>query len=315
MRFIDFKDHYPTEESCKLAFKKEREQIGVICKRCEGEEHYWLTSKEMYQCKNNKCRFRTSIKSGTVMENSKMSFLQWFITIHLFTSAKMNLSILEIQKQVGHKYYEPIFDMTHKLRLVMGKRDSEYQLDDETELDEGYFSNSKKLEKNEFTGITEDLKRGKGSQKKSTVLVMHSFKKAIKTFKKNKFKTETIPRYLKMVVIDDTTSKTLIKEVKKNISEEAKLTTDNNCSYNELDTIVNQHTAHNVGKESAGKVLPWVHKAISNSKSILYAIHHGVSEKYMQNYLNEYCYKFNRKYFGEKLFNRLLMTCATYTWY
>jgi len=49
-----------------------------------------------------------------------------------------------------------------------------------------------------------------------------------------------------------------------------------------------------VRKENAGKLHPWVHKAVTNAKSVLNNVHKGVSEKYMQNYLNEYSHKFNR---------------------
>jgi hypothetical protein len=32
-----------------------------------------------------------------------------------------------------------------------------------------------------------------------------------------------------------------------------------------------------------------------------------VTYKYLQNYLNEFVYKLNRRYFGEKLFERLII--------
>ncbi|MBQ7279098.1 MAG: IS1595 family transposase, partial [Bacteroidales bacterium] len=34
--------------------------------------------------------------------------------------------------------------------------------------------------------------------------------------------------------------------------------------------------------------------------------------KYIQNYLSEYCWKFNRRYFGDKLFERLIITSINY---
>ncbi len=314
MRLIDFKDCYKDEATCKLEFKKLREQKGIVCKKCNGTEHRWLENKEIYQCKNTKCNFRTSLKSGTVMENSKMSYFNWFLVGHLLTSTKNNISALEIQRQVGHKYYEPIFDMCHKLRLVMGKRDAEYTLEGCTEMDEGYFTNSKQLDRNEFTGEIEDLKRGIGSQKKSKVLVMNSIKKVKKSLEKSKYKHNSIPKYLKMTVIEDVDSKTIDKEVIQKISKRSKLVTDSNTSYTNLKDIVDVHQAHNVSKEDAGKVLPWVHKAISNAKSILNNVHKGVSEKYMQNYLNEYSYKFNRRTFKDGCLNRLLIASVSYTW-
>ncbi len=62
----------------------------------------------------------------------------------------------------------------------------------------------------------------------------------------------------------------------------------------------------------AGKVLPWVHTMISNAKRTLLGAHHMVSKKYVQNYLDEFCYKVNRRYFGEELFDRLLIACVYY---
>lgn len=314
MRLIEFKDFYKDETTCKSEFKKLRDKVGIACKKCQGTDHRWLDKKEMYQCKNTKCNFRTSLKSGTVMENSKMSFFNWFLVEHLLTSTKNNMSALEIQRQVGHKYYEPIFDMCHKLRLIMGKRDEIYKLDGCTEMDEGYFTNSKQLETNDFSGEQEVLKRGIGSQKKSKVLVMNSINIAKKSLKKSKYKHNTIPKYLKMTVIENVDSKTIEHEVKQKISKRSKLITDSNTSYPNLKNIVDSHQAHNVSKENAGKVLPWVHKAISNAKSVLNNVHKGVSEKYMQNYLNEYSYKFNRRTFKDGCLSRLLIASVLYTW-
>jgi hypothetical protein len=38
----------------------------------------------------------------------------------------------------------------------------------------------------------------------------------------------------------------------------------------------------------------------------------GSQKEYLQYYLNEFCYKFNRRYFGEKLFDRLVTVAVTY---
>lgn len=315
MRFIDFKDRFPTEEHCKQAFKEHREQVGIVCKKCKGRSHYWLNSKQMYQCKNNKCRFRTSLKSGTVMENSKLSYTQWFLAMHLMTSAKMHLSALEVQRQIGHKYYEPVWNMMQKIRLAMGKRDEEYTLLGSIELDEGYFSNSKPLETNEFTGKTEELKRGVGSQKKSKVLVMNSFTIKKPDLTSEKYKHNTIPKYLKMKVIESVSALEIDKEVKHAVNKQSYLITDDNRAYTNLKNLVYKHTPHNVDKKEVEKVLPWVHKAISNAKSILNAVYKGVTQEYLQNYLNEFCYKYNRRDFGSNVFDRLLITCASYTWF
>jgi len=41
-------------------------------------------------------------------------------------------------------------------------------------------------------------------------------------------------------------------------------------------------------------------------------IQHDIEPQYLQSYLNEFCYKYNRRYFEEKLFDRLLIACVSY---
>lgn len=61
--------------------------------------------------------------------------------------------------------------------------------------------------------------------------------------------------------------------------------------------------------------LPWVHTMISNSKKMLLGVHHSVGEKYLQNYLNEFCYKLNRRNFEYRdNFDGLLLVCGGTTW-
>lgn len=60
------------------------------------------------------------------------------------------------------------------------------------------------------------------------------------------------------------------------------------------------------------KVLRWVHIAIANAKMLFADMYHGVNPEFLQEYLNEYCYKFNRRYFGDDLFYHLMMISASY---
>ena len=60
-------------------------------------------------------------------------------------------------------------------------------------------------------------------------------------------------------------------------------------------------------------ILTWVHIAISNSKSLMKNIYHGIKPEFLQEYLNEFCYKFNRRYFGDKLFDRLMIASIACT--
>jgi len=257
-----------------------------------------------------------SLKSGTVMENSKLSFQYWFIAMHLLTATKKTISALEMQRQIGHKFYEPIWAMMHKIRRIMNKRDQKYKLDENVELDEGFYSTAYTLEIDEFTGAKEELKRGKGSQRKAKVLVMASFnKEKEQNLKTKKYRIKSKAKYIKMVVIDDLMSETINNEVQKAIDKDAKVVTDDFKSYKKLKEIVKEHKAYNLKYYDSEKVLPWVHKAIANSKNLLKAIHHSIKHEYLQNYLDEFCYKYNRRYFGERVFNRLLIASVSNYWY
>ena len=113
MSLINFIEHFPDEESCKRKFKEYRDIVGVTCAKCGGTEHYWKKDKEQYQCKA--CKTRTTLKRGTVMHKSKLPFRYWFIVMCLLTATKKSFSAKEIQRQLGHKYYHPIWHMMHKL--------------------------------------------------------------------------------------------------------------------------------------------------------------------------------------------------------
>lgn len=303
MNLLNFIEQFPDEESCKLKYKEFRDKAGFACSSCGCKEYYWKKDKWQFECKS--CGKRTTLRSGTVMHGSKLSFRYWFIAIHLLTSTKKSFSALELQRQLGHRYYEPIWEMLHKLREVMGRRDGEYELTGVIELDEGFFTTIRTKEEKD-----KPLKRGRGSQKKSKVLVMvESVVVEGKTTKTGK------PRkvgYLKMIVINDLKAKTITKMVTNNVSKSAVIDSDYSTSYVKLKEIIKEHKPEVIPKDKINEMLPWVHIAISNAKRLLLDIHHDIKPEYLQGYLNEFCYKYNRRFFGEKLFDRLLIACVSY---
>lgn len=302
MNLIDFITHFPDEESCKQKFKEYRDHIGVTCSRCENTSHYRKKDKEQYECKQ--CGHRTTLKSGTVMHKSKLPYRYWFITMHLLTSTKKSFSAKEIQRQLGHKRYAPIWHMVHKLRQIMGRRDEEYVLAGQIELDDGFFSTETSKEHK-----SEELKRGRGSQKKTKVLVMAESEKVENPGKGKK------PRrvgYLKMKVIEDLRSETINKVVNNSLSKESEVDSDASTSYVDLKGFVKHHQGKVISKEKVGEELPWVHIAISNAKRQLLNSYHKIKPEFLQSYLDEFCYKFNRRYAGEALFGRLLTASVSY---
>lgn len=302
MSLIDFVNTYPDELSCKQKFKEYRDEVGVICSKCGGSVHYWKKDKEQYECKA--CKTRTTLRSGTVMHKSKLPYRHWFIAIHLLTSTKKPFSAKEIQRQLNHNRYAPIWHMVHKLRLIMGRRDEQYILAGAIELDEGFFSTEIPQEKKHET-----LKRGRGSQKKTKVLVMAESQLVEAP------KVGAKPRrvgYLKMKVIENLEAKTIDNVVQNSISNKSTIDTDDSTSYVNLHGFVESHQSQVIPKELVGEKLPWVHIAISNAKRQLLNSYHNIKPEFLQAYLDEFCYKFNRRYFGEALFGRLLVASVSY---
>lgn len=302
MNILKFNERFPDEESCVEYFKLKRMKEGVICKKCKGMEHYWLSTKYMFQCKG--CSFRTSIKSGTVMECSNLSLRNWLMAITFISATKQGFSTLELKRQMGFSRYETIFRLYHKIRVFMGKRDDTYKLEDMVEYDEAYVAKATKASKKK------NLKKGRGTQQKALVATMAE-STVLEDITKGKLTKSC--RYFKMKKIDNLKAKTAEKLIKGLIDKAAVVQTDESTTYADFTDFIDVHVKEISTTEEGRFNLKWAHTAISNLKSDLRK-YRMVSEKFLQNYLDEFCYKLNRRYFGERLFDRLVIASIQPYW-
>ena len=95
--------------------------------------------------------------------------------------------------------------------------------------------------------------------------------------------------------------------VAKHISAEAVVFSDNAKAYVNIHKVVKAHMIETSNTSIETQLLKWVHIAISNIKRNLLGIYHSVNEGFLQLYLNEFCYKLNRRYFGGRLFDRSIL--------
>lgn len=306
MNFVKLVKKYSNEDACKKAFKVYREQQGIICCKCKSTDHYWQQSIEQYQCKE--CRFRTTLRSGTILESSKLPYHYWFIAIIMLAHSKKSISALELQRLLEHKRYEPIWAMLHKIRKSMGNRDSKYCLENEVELDDAFIIavNTDKKKK-------ESHKRGRGSARSVNIVISTQTQRK-KGSRYNGGKRGKIFRYVKMKVIKDASSDEINSFVSENISPKATVKTDGWRGFNYIDDVTEEHLKYIVPPKQASKILPWVHIMIANLKRNLLGIYHNISENYTQDYLNEFCYKTNRTK-QNNLFDNLLMIAVEDTSY
>ncbi len=333
MLLKDFFSKFPDEESCVSYFKDIRQTVGIKCPKCGCVEHTWLNGRGEFQCK--KCGCRISLTKGTVMESSRLPMYAWFFTAHLMTSFKQVLSAKEIQHQLEMKEYPPVWLMMMKLRDIMGKRDAIYKLTDQIELDVSYFPTSVIIE-------------GDGQKvletKKTTVLVIaeskaideilseylsnisdnESINKASRLIKKaSKQSVKKAVHYIKMFAVPNQQFETIKPYIVQNIDGDAKAVTDGGKSLFRIRDVLREHEVHQETEgdthEIVKNVLPWVHIVTGECRSGIEAIHKEIDERFLQLYLNEYCWKFNRRFFRDSkdpkydLFDHLIKIAATYT--
>lgn len=301
MNLLKFMEEFPTEESCKSHFRKQREQEGVQCRKCASTHHYWLQAKWQWQCSS--CDFRTTLRSGSIMEGSKVSVRTWYLAMAFMSFSKKTISAAELQRQLNHPKYDTVWRLMHKIREGMGKRDALYQLEGEVEFDEGYFETA--------TSKTVKLKRGRGSQKQTQVAVMaeSTWLENLETNKKSKQ-----CRYFKMKVIDGHQAENINSVIENSFDEKSIVFSDKSTSYVNISDYVETHITEKSDHQTTKNTLKWAHIAISNAKRTLLGIFHKIKGKYLQNYLNEFCYKLNRRYFGNQLFERLTLAMAKSYW-
>lgn len=344
MLLDQFATRFPTEESCTDFFRSVREHIGVTCSHCKGKSHKWIANRKCFQCTD--CGHRTPLTVGTVMEHSKLPLRSWFYTAHLITSIKQVLSAKEVQHQL-RLAYAPTWLMMMKLRDVMGKRDAEYMLSDEVEVDEVFFPTRIDQEQKD-----EPLKRGAGSQKKAKVLVMAESKPAddilveyMKSFispgasdlakkagkvaefsrRVERMSVKKAVNYIKMFALDNMRAPSVDALANWHIERHTKVVTDGSTSHVNFKNLFEIHETHvesdgNADIETIVKTnLPWVHIVANECRNGIEAIHKEVDRRYLQLYLNEFCWKFNRRFFRDSddpkydLFDRLIKIAALYT--
>ena len=303
MNTLVFVQQFPDETACRENYKDMRLRQGVICKRCNGTSHYWLRSKWQFECKS--CHFRTTLRSGTVMENSNLPFRTWYLAILFMTATKKGMSACEMRRQLDHKRYATIWSLMHRIRTLMGRREDLYSLAGMVEFDEGFFKIAFPAKERP------NLKHGKGSQRLRNVGVI----------------AESTPledpvsgvesrqcRYFKMKFLKTQKAESINTLIQKAVTANSVVFTDQANHYQDIHKFVEMHVIEKSTKETTKKTLTWSHIAISNAKRNFLGVYHKINEDYLQNYLNEFVYKLNRR-FSDNMFDNVIRAAVFPYWY
>jgi transposase-like protein len=159
----------------------------------------------------------------------------------------------------------------------MWDRDSLYQLSGTIELDDA------------LLGGRQKGKRGRDAAGKKNVLIACESK-------------DKQAGFIAMAVVDSICYLSIDKFVKKHLKVGQKVHSD---ALNIIDQTQN-YKARVTPSYLVDEWLLWVYVAIGNLKTFLLGTFHGVSGKYLQVYLDEFCYRFNRRFVEKKIPKRLL---------
>lgn len=285
---IEFQRTFSSEFRCSKFLFKQRWPDGFKCPKCQCEHYSYINSRKLYQCKN--CRYQVSITAGTIFHKTRKPLPLWFLMIYLITKSKTGQSISGLQRLVQIGCYKTAWTMVHKIHQAMKERDANYQLGGMLELDDAYFG-----QKN-VTG-----KRGRGAENKSVVLV------AVST---REYKGKLKPAFLKMESVPTIKKQSVKDFVNKNIADGSHISTDSYTSYQWLNAEGYSHKPNKIlNPKDTLKYLPWVHIMIGNVKGIIKGVHHGVSPKHLSRFLAEFCYRFNRRFIENSMFEHLIQAC------
>tara|TARA_B100000586_G_scaffold268727_1_gene245909 strand:- start:838 stop:1761 length:924 start_codon:yes stop_codon:yes gene_type:complete len=288
---IDFFKTFTTEEICEKYLMEVRWPEGMPCLQC-GKKNFYprLKKRRAYQCKE--CRFFNRPTAGTLFHRTHTPLQHWFVALFLVSFDKRGISALFLSKAIG-VHYETAWAMLSRIRRAMAKRESLYQLQDYVEVDEMFIG-----------APSENTKRGRGTDK-TPVLVAVSY-----TPLENQ---EEIPGFAKLRAVDNVTEDIVLKFIKSHVEVGAIIRTDGLSVYPAIEKHGFKHDREPVKKRKAHHVLPHVHTFISNLRSFVQGTYHGLSEIHLQQYLDEFSYRFNRRHRRDEMFDRLLRACLETT--
>ena len=95
-----------------------------------------------------------------------------------------------------------------------------------------------------------------------------------------------------MIVVPNLRMVTIDGEAVNAIEPDSSITTDASKSHNNFKLLSGEHKSQVIDPKDIGKMLPWVHIAIANAKTLFADMYHGITPVFLQEYLNECCYKF-----------------------
>ncbi len=276
----DFQQRFHTEEACFEFFVKLRWPEGYQCPVCGNTTYYYLSDSRRFQCKV--CHRQTSVTAGTVFHRLRHPFSVLLWAVYLVATTKKGISAMELQRKLGLPYYQSAWLLLQKVRQAMSPH-GHFKLRGELEIDETYVGGSR------------EGKRGRGAEDKTLVAV------AVETNGK------TMGR-ARLKTITSFSRDELHGFIGSHVQPGALVHTDGLHSYGNLKEY--RHVPRKKNKENED-VLPRVHVVVANLKMWLRGTYNRLPDKHLQRYLDEFTFRFNRRWNLSSIFSVLFSRCLT----
>lgn len=277
--FKDFNSEFPNDDACLTTICEMRWPDGrTMCAKCGVErKHYRVSGRTAYACDH--CGHHIYPLAGTIFEKSTTSLRTWFYAMYLMGSTRCGVSAKQIQRETGVTY-KTAWRMFKQIRTLMSE---EVSLEGSSvEMDETYVGGRRR----------NGGKRGRGDTSKTCVV-------------------GAVQRGGKVVAVPvtDASKKTLEGIAREYVLPSSTVYTDEWGGYAGFQKRGYDHRRVN---HSAGVyVLGDVHTNTiegfwSLVKRGIGGVYHSVSKKYLQSYLDEYTFRYNRRTENQPLFISLL---------
>lgn len=299
-----FQKLFPDDAACGRWLEAAKWPKGFECPHChEKDEPFRFEARPaVLRCRS--CKRDVSLKAESVMESTHTALTTWFWGAYLVSTSTPGISAVQFQRQLGLKRYETAFQILHKLRAgtVRPNRDpigGNLARGNHVEVDECYIGG-------------ETRGKGKGVHADEKSLVIAAVEVRTRPAKKGDKPMRRGGRYagrLRIEVVDARTEKALCGFVEAAVAPGAIVITDAAPAYTNLENIGYAHlpVVEGGNPQVAEEFLPIVHLVFSNLKAWLKGTHHGrVEPKHLQTYLNEFAFRFNRRFYPFNAFRSLL---------
>lgn len=279
MNILEVITKFKSQKNCIKYLEQKRWNGKPICPYCKSENTNSLPKELRHHC--NGCRKSFSVRIGTIFDDTRVPLNKWFMVIALMLNAKKSISACQVARDLGMRR-PTIWSMMHRVRLAM-KEDKKF-LEGIVEVDETYIGGKPRANEHKKRKKDDDENGSNGvsssGSDKSVVLGMIERGGKIKAMK-----------------VDNTKRDTLMKEVLENIAKGSEVMTDDNKAYYYM--YVNyQHKAinHSALQYVKGKIhTNTIEGFWSLLKRGIKGQFHHISKKYMNKYVNEFCWRFNNR--------------------